>query len=196
MHLKRKRVETQLPEEYTRVTNPERMRPIQDYALQFFARLANEYEVAESEGFEAPFEVIPDFMRRVIQTRPPIALTPKSSVEAPIAIAFTSFPGLALRCGRFFNTPFPICGCDHCAETANGEIERLQGFLHNVIGGHFLEEVRLPIVGVAQVRWELGSMDGPYGLSGGGLTLSRERARKLRRSKLKRVEWQAWSKRQ
>ena len=191
MHLKRKRVETQLPEDYTRVTNPERLRPLHDFALQLFTHLANEYDVAESEAFE----IVPGIMRGFTYARPPITLTPNSSNEAPISIAFTSFPGLIFRCGRFFNAPFPVCGCDHCAATIDRETERLQEILGCVITGYFLEEVELPIFGTAHGKWRLGSMDGPYGLSGGGVSLSRDRARELRRGGLRRVQWKPWSKR-
>src|SRR4051794_291926 len=116
MHLKRRHAATQLPEEYTRVTNPERLRPLHDFAFQLFERLANEYDVAESNEFE-----LVGRMRPFEYSRPPITLTPNGRNEAPISVAFTTFPGLVLRCGKFFNKPFPICGCDGCAETADEE---------------------------------------------------------------------------
>lgn len=190
MHLRRKRVVTQLPEDYTRVTNPERLRPLHDFSLQLIARLSAEYVVAETEAFE----IIPGIMRPFPSARPPITLTPNSSNEAPISIAFTSFPGLIVRCGKFFNAPFPVCGCDHCAATAESESERLRGIIESVVMGNFLEEVELPLFGEARGRWRLGRMDGPYGMSGGGSPLSRARARELRRAGLKRVEWKPWSK--
>src|SRR6266568_2169827 len=192
MHLKRKRVVTQLPEEYSRVTNPERFRPLHDFALQLLARLTSEYEVAESDAVEMIPSVI---MRGLAHARPPITLTPTSPAEAAISIAFTPFPGLILRCGRFLVKPFPICGCDHCAETVEGETERLQGMLDAVVNGHFLEEVELPVFGVSHGWWQLGRIDAPYGLSGGGVSLSRDRARELRRAGLGQVQWKPWSSR-
>ena len=189
MHLKRKRVLTQLPEDYTRVTNPERLLPLHDFALQLLRRLAGKYEVVQSDVFE----MLPGIMRRFTHVRPPVTLAPSSPDGASISVAFTAFPGLIVRCGRFFNSPLPICGCDHCAETFEGEAERLQGILDPVVTGHFLEEVKLPIFGTAHARWQLGRIDMPYGLSGGGISLSRDRARELRRAGLMRFQWQPWS---
>jgi hypothetical protein len=189
MHLKRRRVVTELPTEYTRVTNPERLRPLHDFALQLLSILATEYDVGESEEFE----IIPRIMGRLSFARPPITLTPNSSIEAPISIAFTSFPGLILRCGRFLNAPFPICGCDQCAETLDGETERLRGILDCVVMGNFLEEVELPIFGTAHGKWRLGDINAANGVEGGGISFSRDHARELQHAGLKRIQWKPWS---
>ena len=191
MHLKRPRVTTQLPDDYTRITNPERLRPLHDFALQFVAELVNEYDVIESDRFE----LVPVIMREFDYARPPITLTPNAADEAPFSIAFTTFPGLMVRCGRFFHEPFPVCGCDHCAANLEDEIERLRRILGPVIAGDFAEEVTLPFVGNAYLKWELGRIDGPFGMSGGGTGVPRECARALRLSGVKRIQWQKWTRR-
>ena len=190
MHLKRPPSARQLPEEYTRVTNPERLRPLHDFAIHLFERLANEYDVTESNEFE-----LVGRMRSFDYARPPITLTPIARNEAPISIAFTTFPSLVLRCGKFFNKPFPVCGCDGCAANADEETDRLQNTLAPVIAGDFLEEVELPFFGNAHLKWRLGKMYGPHGLSSGGNGVSRDEARQLRRTGFRRIQWDAWSKR-
>lgn len=44
-------------------------------------------------------------------------LTPKQDSVAPITIAFTDFPGLGVRVGRWLTDRFPPCGSDACDET-------------------------------------------------------------------------------
>jgi hypothetical protein len=191
MHLKRRLIETQLPEEYTRVTNPERFRALHDFAVDLFKRLADEYDVTESNDFQ----LVPIIMRPFDYARPPITLTPNAGDEAPISVAFTRFPSLVLRCGKFFNEPFPVCGCDGCGRDADEEIERLQHILGPVIAGDFLEGVHLPFFGNAHLTYRLGRIDGPHGLTSGGGGVSRGEARQHRRAGCGRIRWAPWSKR-
>ena len=191
MHLKRRRVETQLPEAYTRVTNPERFRPLHDFALNLFERLAHEYYVMESNELE----LVPISMQPVDYAKPPMTLTPNANDEAPISIAFTTLPGLVLRCGKFFNEPFPVCACDGCGTHADEEVERLQRIIDPVIVGDFVEGLELPFIGNAYLTYRLGRIDGPHGLTSGGSGVSRDEARKLRRAGFERIQWAPWSKR-
>ena len=190
MHLKRPPVVRELPEEYTRVTNPERLLPLHDFAIDLFGRLANQYDVTESDEFE-----LIGRMRSFAYARPPITLTPNSHNQAPISVGFTTFPSLVLRCGKFFNEPLPVCGCDACAPSVDEEADRLQNFLGPVIAGDFLEEIELPFLGSAHFKWRLGRMSGPHGLSSGGFGVSRDEARALRRTGFKRIQWDRWSRR-
>jgi hypothetical protein len=189
MHLKRPRVGTELPEEYTRVTNPERFLPIQDFALNLLERLAHEYDVLVLNEFEA----VPNIMRPVEHARLPITLAPKAQDEAPISVAFTKFPGLVLRCGKFFNESYPVCGCDGCGRDADEEIERLQRIIDPVVAGEFVEEVELPLFGNAYLMYRLGRMHGSYGFASSGSGVSRDEARALMRSGFGRIEWAPWS---
>lgn len=191
MHIKRKRTADPLPEVYTRVTNPERFRRLHDFALERLAQLRNDYDAIESNTFE----MVPGVMRRVEYARPPVTLTPVITSAASISVAFTSFPSLIVRCGRFFNAPFPVCACDGCDASADDEAKRFQEIVANVVSGHFREDVELPFFGSAQVRWRLGSIHSPYGLSEGGMSIPRASARSLRSEGLTRVEWIAWPRR-
>ena len=186
MHLKRTRTQTPLPEEYTRVTNPERLLPLIDLAVDIMSDLRNAYEVSESSTFDHP----PRLRSPFDYDRPPITLTPVSPNEAPIAIAFTTFPGLFVRCGSFFEESFPVCGCDGCAPTLETEAERLRETLGSVVAGHFMEEIEIPLMGSGRLSWSFSL----YGSSSGWMTLSRVDARKLS-SGSRRIEWRPWTKR-
>jgi len=193
MHLKKKNYHLEaVPEAYSRVTNPERFRSLHGLALELVARFRSKYDVIESDTLE----LIPDIMRPIEHARPPITLTPTASGAAPIAIAFTLFPSLIVRCGRLFNTPFPVCACDGCAATAEREGARLEEILTDVVAGHFREELQIPLFGDARVRWSLGIVTAGDGhLAKGASRLSRERARALRATGFRRVQWMPWPQR-
>src|SRR5688572_30500627 len=139
------------PEAYSRVTDPERFQPLRTLALTIVDRLTGDYDVTRTESFAS----LPD-MRPFEHARPPVTLTPLLSGAAPIAIAFTTFPGLLVRYGRWLADSFPACGCDACGETAAREGERLEDLLREVVAGRFHEELRIPLFRDAKLRWAVG----------------------------------------
>ena len=172
------------PEAYSRVTNPGRFRPLHAFALEMADRLAAGYDVARTEAFAPPPGVAP-----FEHARPPVTLTPSTPAAAPVAIAFTTFPGVIVRYGRWLAEPFPSCGCDACGETAGGEGARLEELLGDVVAGRFTEELTIPLLGEARLRWTLG---GGGHRSAGMRRLPRARARTLRGAGPRRVRWQPW----
>src|SRR2546423_13727095 len=104
------------PDAYSRVTNPERFLSLHTFALALLDRLALEYDVVRTDAFTlmpnmTPFE----------QARTPVTLTPIAPEPAPVAIAFTTFPSLVVRYGKWSAMGFPTCACEACAATAPGE---------------------------------------------------------------------------
>lgn len=172
-------------EEYSRVTNPERFEPLHAHALSVVDRLVAEYDVRRHESLALP----PD-TPVVEQVRAPIVLTPGTPDAAPLAILFTSFPGLFVHIGRWRMEPFPRCGCDACAETAQGEIERFDELCANVVAGRFSEEVRLPFIGQAKLCYSLGHSGGGHAM--GWLVIPRAHARELVAGGPKRIDWKPW----
>ena len=123
---------------YSRVTEPERFGPLHDWALEAVERLQTEYEVTldEGEGMDAELERAP-------LSRPTIKLTPLQDSCAPITIAFTDFPALAVRVGRWVTDFFPSCGCDACDEMPEVAFEMFTELLSDVVAGRFRESMRL-----------------------------------------------------
>ena len=127
------------PEEaYSRVTEPERFMPLHDWALKAVARLEEEYEVTRDEG-----EGMDSELERAPLSRPTITLTPLQDSCAPITVAFTDFPGLGVRAGRWFTDWFPSCGCDACDEMPEEEFERFTELLSDAVAGRFRESFYL-----------------------------------------------------
>ena len=176
------------PEEYSRVTNPERFRPLHSLALEIVSRLQSEYDTVASETFVLVRGVMPP----IEWDRPPVTLAPTSKNAAPISFAFTPFPSLILRAGRWFYSSFPSCGCDACAETAEREGDRLKWIINNVVQGNFGEELEQPLFRSPRIKWWFGIDDGLHDFSGGGDWPSGDRARELRAEGAKRIEWQPW----
>lgn len=179
-----------LPEAYSRVTNPERFRPLNDLALSLVARLRNSFDVSRREAFD----LVPALVHPFDQARPPVTLTPAAPGAAPIAIGFTPFPGLIVRCGRWLVSVFPHCGCDACAATAVDEGARLERLVGDVVTGHFREQLEIPFFGDARLRWWLGSPRVGDGHQEGGMTtLSRKAARAIRTPGSDSVQWRPWT---
>jgi len=127
------------PEEaYSRVTEPERFMPMQQWALELVARLEHEYEVTREEG-----ESMDAQLGGLSLSRPTIKLTPLDDSCAPVTIALTNFPSLAVRVGRWGTDRFPSCGCDACDEMPDEEFERFEELLDDVVAGRFRESLSL-----------------------------------------------------
>ena len=128
-------------EAYSRVTNPERFQPLHEAALRLLDRLRADFDVEMTEGYD--LSVLSIGKDRL--ARPSITLSPNDSGCAPITVAFTDFPGVRVRFGKWKKEePFPDCGCDACDEDADGEIEGMTEMFESVIAGGFLEAIRIP----------------------------------------------------
>lgn len=92
--------------------------------------------------------------------RAPVTITPLAAGGAPIAIAFTTFPSLVVRYGRWHVVSFPACGCDACDETTADEARRLGCEIAHVVAGRFREERTIPLIGDARLHWALGDCRG------------------------------------
>lgn len=178
-----------LPEAYSRVTNPERFLPLHGLALALIEQLRNDFKVEA----QSTFELMPGRMQPFTPAREPVTLIPASPDAAPLSVAFTPFPSLLVRCGRWTATSFPLCGCHACGETAAGEGTRFQELVRDVVAGHFTEELKIPWLGRASLRWSLGSPTSGNGYHGGGTTiLSRGQARILGAGQTGEMRWRPW----
>ena len=123
---------------YSRATELERFRPLHDWALEAVERLQKDYEVTKDEGNGMDTE-----LERSPLSRPTLKVTPFQDSCAPITIAFTDFPGLGVRFGRWAAESFPSCGCDACDEMPEEEFERFTQLLSGVVAGRFRESMYL-----------------------------------------------------
>ena len=178
------------PEEaYSRVTNPERFQPLHAAATELLDRLERAFAVERLEGSDAD-----DELGRESLARPAIGLTPHDPQAAPIAVAFTEFPGLHVRFGSWRTDRFPDCGCDACDETAGGSIEQMTEIVETVVSGGFREAIRTPLLLGDGWLESAFRFHGDYG----GFRSSRGRVARSRAlemtggERLVTLEWQPW----
>jgi len=176
------------PEAYSRVTNSERFRSLHDFALTLLAQLHASFDVDRIEGYGLDSELeVGDL------ARPSVRLIPSDSKAAPLAVTFTTFPGLKVRAGHWCTAAFPACGCDACDETANDETVRLAEMIDDVVAGRFREGIAIPPMGEGWQEWDLWS---PSRHSSGRLPIDRERARAtLAVTEGSPIEWAPWPQR-
>jgi hypothetical protein len=143
-------------EAYSRVTNPERFAFLHDVAAKLLDRLESEFDAERGEGYGLDPELEEGFKL----ARPTITLVPKNVGAASIVVAFTAFPGVLVRFGRWCTAAFPTCGCDACDEGIESETERLSLIIGNLTAGRFREAIRIPAEGAAWKEWEFWSAGG------------------------------------
>jgi hypothetical protein len=144
-----------LPEAYSRMSNPERFRPIQHAGLQLIEQLEREFSVDRFDGADLPRQ-----LETVTTDRPTILLSPVSRNAAPLLFVFTTLPGVLLRFGRYPIAAFPTCGCDACGALPNPEIDRMKSLVADVVAGRFHESIRVGLTGRPVCSWALWSASG------------------------------------
>ncbi len=144
-------------EAYSRVTDPERFRPLHGAALRLIERFVAEYDIEMTEGYE-----LGDLgVSRGSMARPTIKLSPNDPDCAPVTVVFTDFPGVKVRLGKWKEEPFPDCGCDACDEDADEEIAYMAELFESVVSGRFLEAIRIPRFGDGLVGSAFSESDMP-----------------------------------
>ena len=187
------------PEAYSRVTDPERFRPLHAMIETLLGELESSFDVERTDRYG-----LDDQLEASALARPTVTLIPRDARAAPLLVAFTTFPGIRLRAGHWCTEVFPSCGCDACSETADGEALRLREMVDNVVAGRFREVISVPLIGFRQLisvpligdgwqEWELWSHRG------------RRRSRSRIKGKRARamvasvgrpsIEWTAWARR-
>lgn len=143
---------------YGRVTNPERFPPLHGIAHRLVDELCRRFTVDHTTADELDEELVRSASAQgIVLAHPTIRLTPQHPDQAAIVLAFTGFPGLRVRFGRWYKCSFPDCGCDACDETAEGETERLRWHVTKVVEGRYREAVFLDRDGTSWIQREFGS---------------------------------------
>jgi hypothetical protein len=116
------------------VTNPEQYRPLHGLARDLLDCLTADYAVERVEGLS-----IDEQLHHGVPVDRVVRLTPPAG--APLTIAFTLFPGLIVRYGRWSVAAYPVCGCDACDEGLDDLTEEFTAHVQDLVGGAFREEV-------------------------------------------------------
>jgi uncharacterized protein DUF6226 len=170
------------PDDYSRVTNPGRFAVLHDAADSLLDELTDQFTVERRETKEP----LGDQLHRTVR------LVPRTPAAAPLAVAFTDFPSVVMRFGRWYEESLPNCGCDACGEEPDALVGALRAQAWALVEGGLWERVRRGVGGSwSEVR-----------LIGTDLNLRRETlldsaaARSARREGFAAaVQWAPWPRR-
>jgi len=76
-----------------------------------------------------------------------VRLIPRTPAAGPLAVAFTDFPGLCIRLGRWWSEKLPGCGCEACGEDPGELIDVLRVQTSALVEGGLWERVRRGVGG-------------------------------------------------
>ncbi|MBT2584722.1 DUF6226 family protein [Arthrobacter sp. ISL-95] len=93
-------------------------------------------------------------------------LTPRDPFAAPLTFVLTGYQGVVVHAGALHDSPFPICGCDACDETAESEASRMEELVLGVAAGGYGE--RYPVGRKKWAEYALSAADGSGSRSGSG----------------------------
>lgn len=111
-----------LPSEaYGRVTDAGRYSVLHEAARGLLAQLSRDHAVEVVTG-----PTVDEDLAGRAETKATVRLQPSSGAGAPITIAFTTFPGLLVRLGKWQVEAYLSCACDACDERPEDLIERLR----------------------------------------------------------------------
>ncbi|WP_189080393.1 DUF6226 family protein [Mangrovihabitans endophyticus] len=131
-------------EQYSHATDPSRYAVLHDAADQLLDELTDRFMVERREA-KKPLAEGP-----LVRT---VRLIPRSPAAAPLSIAFTEFPSLMMRFGRWYDLSLPQCGCDACDEDPVELIGEMRTQIEALAEGGLWERVHRSVGGsVAQAR--------------------------------------------
>jgi hypothetical protein len=172
------------PDGFARVTDAGRYVVLHDEAEALLEELDRLYTVERRETKEALADDGP-----LVRT---VWLVPHTPAAAPLAIAFTDFPAVVLRLGRWYQQSLPACGCDACDEDPSALVADLQTQAAALVEGGLWERVRRGLGG----SWSETLLIGPDFRASQQAPLTAGEARSARREGFAAaVQWAPWPRR-
>jgi hypothetical protein len=125
--------------DHPHVADSQRFAVLHEAAERLLDEFTERYVVERREGKELLGPAEP--LVRVVR------LMPHMPAAGPLAIAFTEFPGVTVRLGRWWAETLPGCGCEVCAEDPQDLIDVLRAQAAALVEGGLWERVRRGIGG-------------------------------------------------
>lgn len=126
-------------EAYGRVTDPERYSLLWDTADELIAGLLADYAVDRTDDVSLDPHLTDGLaggVRRLTR------LIPQTDGAGTLTVAYSGFPGLAVRFGRWHVERFPVCGCDACDEQPPVLATEFREHALALVAGEFSERLR------------------------------------------------------
>ena len=173
-------------EECTRVTDPQRYGVLHAAAESLLEELTEYYTVERRETKEP---LTPGSDELLVRT---VRLIPRTPAAAPLSVAFTDFPSVILRLGRWYQQSLPSCGCDACDEEPAALVAELRVQAAALVEGGLWEHVRRRLT----TSWLEARLIGPDFQASQQAPLDAGAARAARREGFAAaVQWAPWPRR-
>ena len=123
---------------YSVETHLERFAPLHTVADALIAHLRDTYDVDVVEGVETTTDLLHQPYHDVVRA---VRVRPRDPACAALTFAFTAYPGIHMHAGLLHDALYPVCGCDACDSTWEGEADDLERQVLAVVTGHYRESI-------------------------------------------------------
>lgn len=141
-------------ETYSVDTHPARFAPLHTVADALIAHVRDAYVAELTEGND----LAADLLRPAPEILRAVRIRPANPACAALTIVFTAYPGVLVHAGLLHDFYYPVCGCDACDSSWEGEADQLEQQVLAVVSGHYRESIGRGLR--PWVEYELASPDG------------------------------------
>lgn len=128
------------PEEaYSVDAHPERFAPLHAIADALVAHLVSTYEASVLDALDDARAWFGERGPAVLRA---VRIEPAARDAAPIAIAWSDYPGILVRAGAAHGGHQPVCGCEACDEPWERAADDLEELVLAVVDGRLQESVQ------------------------------------------------------
>lgn len=121
---------------YSVDTHPERFAPLHTVAEALIAYLRDTYDVHIVDDVETVEDLLHPPFHDVVRA---VRIQPNDRACASLTLVFTAYPGIYMHAGLLHDFHYPVCGCDACDSTWEGEADDLEQQVLAVVSGNYRE---------------------------------------------------------
>lgn len=123
---------------YSVDTHPERFAPLHLIADTLITHLRDTYDVEVTESVEVAADLIHPAYHDVVRA---VRIQPNDQTCASLTLVLTAYPGVYMHAGLLHDFHYPVCGCDACDSTWEGEADDLERQVLAVVTGNYRESI-------------------------------------------------------
>lgn len=122
---------------YSVTAHPERYQPLHAIADALVTHLSETYDVT----IEEQVDVAADLVWAHLDVIRAVRVRPSNPRSASLTFALTGYPGVSVHAGLLHDFFYPVCGCDACDTTWEGEADDLERLVFAVVNGGYRESI-------------------------------------------------------
>ena len=122
---------------YSVDTHPERFARLHTVAAALIAYLSTTFETQIIDDIATANDLLHP-AREVVRS---VRIQPNDPTCASLTIVFTAYPGIFMHAGLLHDFHYPVCGCDACDSSWEGEADELEQQVLAVAAGGYAERI-------------------------------------------------------